>query len=390
MSHPLINHSPDLQQLQTEGYEIEIRGGYLLVHHVPYVNANRQICYGSLVSTLLLSGNRTQRPDTHIMHWTGSQPCHKDGSKITAIEYVNNRSDFGQGIVSNHSFSNKPRDGYADYYAKMSRYAEIISGPAKSIDPNVTEKTFIRHASVAESVFQYEDTNSCRAGIDNINDKLAGQKVTIIGLGGTGAYILDLLAKTKVAAIHLFDGDPFYQHNAFRSPGAASLAQLSTTPKKVDYYAGIYSNIHKNVIPHPYYLGEGNLPELDPMTFAFISIDKNGARKRIIDHLLKVGIPFLDCGLGVNEESGALLATIRVTAASKEKNDHLSVRVPQHDNDDDLYKSNIQIAELNMINAALAVVRWKQFLGFYHDHINWHQLTFTTNSAHLDTTDFTD
>jgi hypothetical protein len=389
MSHPLINHSSDLRQLRDEGYEIEIRGGYLLVHHVPYVNAAKEIQYGSLVSTLLLSGNKTQRPDTHVVNWTGSQPCNKDGTKISAIEHSNNRTDLGHGIVSNHSFSNKPRDGYSNYHAKVSRYAEIISGPAKSMNPDVTEKTFFRHDTATESVYRYEDTNSSRAGIDSINVKLAGQKVAIIGLGGTGAYILDLLAKTPVAAIHLFDGDPFYQHNAFRSPGAAQLAQLSVIPKKVDYYASIYSNIHKHIIPHPYYLGEGNLSELDPMTFVFIGIDKNTPRKIIMDHLLISGMPFIDCGLGVNEEGGALLATVRVTASTKDKRDHLAKRVPRQDNDDDLYQSNIQIAELNMINAAFAVMRWKQFLGFYHDHINWHHLTFTTNSAHLDTEDFT-
>lgn len=389
MSHPLINLSPDLQQLQDEGYEIEIRGGYLLIHHIPFVDTCGQISYGSLVTSLVLSGNRTQRPDTHVVYWTGTQPCNKDRTKITAIEHGNNCTDLGQGIVTNHSFSNKPPDGYPDYYAKMSRYAEIISAPAKSLNPDVTEKTFIRHSDKTESVFQYEDTNSTRAGIDSINAKLAGQKIAIIGLGGTGAYLLDLLAKTPVEAIHLYDGDPFFQHNAFRSPGAATLPQLSATPKKVDHYERIYTNIHKHVIPHPYYLGEGNLTELDLMDFVFIAIDKNNARKAIIDHLLKTGTPFIDCGLGVNEEGGSLLATIRVTAATTGKNDHLPSRVPLHDNDDDLYRSNIQIAELNMINAAFAVMRWKEFLGFYHDHINWHHLTFTINSAHLDTGNFT-
>ncbi|WP_318271316.1 ThiF family adenylyltransferase [Sphingobacterium cellulitidis] len=46
--------------------------------------------------------------------------------------------------------------------------------------------------------------------------KLERQKIAIIGLGGTGAYILDMVAKTPVKEIHLFDGDSFDQHNAFR------------------------------------------------------------------------------------------------------------------------------------------------------------------------------
>ena len=52
MSQQLINHSPDLKRLRDEGYEIEIRGGYLLIHHIPYVDQNKQIQLGVLVSTL--------------------------------------------------------------------------------------------------------------------------------------------------------------------------------------------------------------------------------------------------------------------------------------------------------------------------------------------------
>jgi hypothetical protein len=37
------------------------------------------------------------------------------------------------------------------------------------------------------------------------------------GLGGTGSYILDLVSKTPVNEILLFDSDDFLQHNAFRS-----------------------------------------------------------------------------------------------------------------------------------------------------------------------------
>ena len=48
MSQQLINHSPDLKRLRDEGYEIEVRGGYLLIHHIPFVDQNRQIKYGVL------------------------------------------------------------------------------------------------------------------------------------------------------------------------------------------------------------------------------------------------------------------------------------------------------------------------------------------------------
>ncbi len=33
----------------------------------------------------------------------------------------------------------------------------------------------------------------------------------------------------------------------------------------------------------------------------------------------------------------------------------------------DEYSRNIQIADLNALNAALAVIKWKKFCGFYRD-----------------------
>ena len=43
MSHLLINRSWDLQKLQNEGYELEIKSGFLLVKGVPYVNSRKEV-----------------------------------------------------------------------------------------------------------------------------------------------------------------------------------------------------------------------------------------------------------------------------------------------------------------------------------------------------------
>ena len=36
-------------------------------------------------------------------------------------------------------------------------------------------------------------------------------------------------------------------------------------------------------------------------------------------------------------------------------------------NEHDEYRQNIQIAELNALNASLAVIKWKKICGFYYD-----------------------
>ena len=45
------------------------------------------------------------------------------------------------------------------------------------------------------------------------------------------------------------------------------------------------------------------------------------------------------------------------------------------DDPDDIYRRNVQISELNALNAAIAVVRYKQLIGFYvNDNKLYHLL----------------
>jgi hypothetical protein len=384
MLQQLINHSPDLKRLQDEGYELEVKGGYLLIHHIPYVTHLREVKYGILVSELSLANSqRTIKPSTHVINFIGEYPCNADGSIITAIQH-SNQQNLGHGIVINFSFSNKPQSGYVDYYEKVSTYGTIISSPAKSIDLLVTEKTFrIRENAIDTDVFQYIDTNSGRAKINIINEKVKGQKIAIIGLGGTGAYILDLLSKTPVSEIHLYDGDVFSQHNAFRSPGAAGKEDLNTVPSKVDYYFNQYSKIHQKITAHHSYVSKDNMEELSTISFVFICIDNDVSRKLIIQFLLKSNISFIDVGLGVNAVDDTLIGTVRVTTGTHEKNNHLVDRIPFVDEGNNDYNTNIQIAELNCLNAVLAVIKWKKMCGFYQDLREEHHSTYSINVNQL-------
>lgn len=377
MSQQLINHSQDLKRLRDEGYEIEVRGGYLLIHHIPFVNQIKQIQYGTLVTTL-------HNIQDHVISFIGDNPCDVNGEFITAIQHNNANAVLNNEITVNRSFSNKPAGGYPNYYEKVKRYTDIISAPAKYLDPLVTEKTFkVIADSANETVFQYIDTNSSRANIEMINTKLEGQKIAIIGLGGTGAYILDMVAKTPVKEIHLFDGDSFDQHNAFRSPGAASMNDLSEGPRKVVYYQKLYSNMHKFIHVHDYYLKKENLQELDQMDYVFVCVDKNTARAIITDYLVSKGVAFSDVGLGVNVVDDKLTGAVRVTSANRNKNDHLPLRIFSEDSDNNEYTTNIQIAELNALNAVFAVLKWKKISGIYVDLENEHHSSYSISVSKI-------
>jgi hypothetical protein len=114
----------------------------------------------------------------------------------------------------------------------MIRSADIISGPAESLIGVTPKVSPVINDMEEESIFNYPDTASSRAGIVPVSQKLAIGKVAIIGVDGMGYYILDLVAKTRFKEIHLFDGDQFLQDNAFRSPGASSAGDLGRRVSK--------------------------------------------------------------------------------------------------------------------------------------------------------------
>lgn len=217
--------------------------------------------------------------------------------------------------------------------------------------------------------FKYPNTNSSRAKITDLDEKYKGLRIAIIGLGGTGSYVLDLIAKTPVAEIHLFDKDVFQLHNAFRSPGAVSGEFLSDNPNiaKVDYHYQTYSQMHAGIVVHAENVTEANIHLLKGFDFVFICVDKNKARSFIIKTLVGYGVKFIDTGIDVQRKGEALDAAARVTMGSAEKNDHLVNRIGEDERENNEYDSNIQIAELNSINASLAVIRWKKCIGFYLD-----------------------
>jgi hypothetical protein len=363
---------------------VEIRGAHLLISHVPFVNSAQKIEIGTLVSTLALAGNVIAKPDTHVVHFTGPHPCHKDGSIMSQIQHNSQTQTLADGIVVNHTFSNKPTNGYPDYYEKMHRYVEIISAPAESLDPTMTAKTFqVIEAKPEDSVFNYLDTNSSRAEIEVISEKLKSHRIGIVGLGGTGSYVLDLVAKTPVDEIHLFDADVFCQHNAFRAPGAPTVEQLRMPAAKVDYLAEIYSRMHRRVFPNAVALSAKNVQLLHGLDFVFICMDQGRAKREIVALLETSSASFVDVGIGVQVGEDNLLGIVRVTSSTPRKRDHFPKCVSFNDAKDDAYSTNIQIADLNMLNAALAVIKWKKLCGFYQDMEHEHDSTYTINENQL-------
>src|SRR5665811_1594089 len=143
MSPGPISLSPDLMRLRDEGYDVAVSShGRVMIRAVPYVDAERQVRRGVLLSTLTLAAEVAVRPETHVVHFIGDHPCDKDGNALGKVVIGSENLDIGEGDVTALTFSSKPPEGYADYHQKMTSYVRIVSAPAQAIDPEATAQTY--------------------------------------------------------------------------------------------------------------------------------------------------------------------------------------------------------------------------------------------------------
>lgn len=371
MSHQLISLNPVLQKLQNEGFDIEVRGQYLWVHRVPYINANSDIASGTLVMVLNTSGDKVLAPNDHTAFWIGEQPRYEDSTFIPSIVNSPKKENLGNDKFSDYFLSCKPDNNggrYLDYYDKVKTYYHMISDAAFLFDEDKCKKIArVIILEEEESPLVYADTNSGRANIVGINERMKGKKVAIVGLGGTGSYLLDHLAKTCVEQIHLYDDDDFNTHNAYRAPGVPTREELNEQMSKVDYYYRHYSRFHKGIVTHQVKISPQNFSELDGMDIVFICVDSVSARNLIAGYLIEKGKPFIDSGMGLEKANNQLSGQVRVTTGLHSHHLHVKEAFGDSTIDDDIYASNIQLSELNSLAANLMLIKWKRLIGIYND-----------------------
>jgi hypothetical protein len=131
----------------------------------------------------------------------------------------------------------------------------------------------------------------------------------------TGSYILDQVAKTPVGEIHLFDGDIFGSHNAFRAPGATSLEDINAKKAKTEYFLGMYDPMRRGIFSHPYFLDQSNVAELVGYDFVFLCVDRGAARAILVSYLINNKIAFVDAGMNLQlvAATNSLVGTCRAT-----------------------------------------------------------------------------
>ena len=120
------------------------------------------------------------------------------------------------------------------------------------------------------------------------------------------------------------------------------------------------------------------LHELEGLDFVFLCMEGKGKRP-IVEKLETLGIPFVDVGMGITVKGDRLRGQIRTTTSTPPRRNHVweKNRIAFMTADEvNEYDKNIQVAELNALNAAIAVIKWKKLFGFYADDGNEHFSVF--------------
>lgn len=364
----LASHNPFIQDLDDQGYDLDLINGYFVVFGVPYLDKDGALKYGDLAVPVDLVDWVIDRPKNHQAWFQGDRP-HDETKRELKLGAATNAVTVANGFVTNYAFSLKLCDSngqkrdYASFEEKVNTYLDMITAPAVAAFEDARPSKRIERKAVEQgSPLRFPDTLSARYHMNDVSFRLRGKKAAIIGLGGTGSYILDFVSRTHLEQIALFDDDKIHVHTIFRMPGFTSQAVGN---KKVDVLATQYRNWHNGIKPFPERITPQNIESLREFDFVFVSIDDGPSRRDIVDWLTSNNVPFVDCGMGLNRSRGALNGVVRITGVDRTAYEQTAgtAYLPIGSAQADEYRKQAQIAELNALNAALAVIRFKQHFG---------------------------
>ena len=252
--------------------------------------------------------------------------------------------------------------------------SDLIHRYAKQIVGAVSAAGYSETAFLAKrGPFKIPNTFEVRAAIGPVQDRIRNQRIAIIGMGGTGGYVLDLIVKTPVAEIHLLDSDEVDWHNLMRAPGAPTCEEIESLrkarPRKVDYYHSKYASLREGIYAHALRVDNSTkfaefLSE-HPVDYAFVCIDQlkdcDSPRQDVVyAALTEAGVPFIDSGVSISLENDAVsgaVTTIANTAGSLAWKDAIpNARV---EGNAPGYR-NVQLPEVNALAASLAVMEWRR------------------------------
>ena len=256
---------------------------------------------------------------------------------------------------------------------------DLLHRYAKHIVGAVSASGYTEPAALASlDPFHIPNTFEARAAIAPVQDRIRGQRIAIIGLGGTGAYLLDLISKTPVSEIHLLDSDCVDWHTLKRAPGAPTAEEIELVRTgsllKVDYYHSKYAAFRPGIHPHPVRVDTPSMfvefVSDHPVDYAFVCIDQladgDSARQDVVYlAVTEAGVPFIDSGVSITIEDCAVRGAV-TTSAYDAGSDEWKDAIPNARlNSSAPGYRNVQLPEVNAAAATFAVMEWRRRTGQY-------------------------
>ena len=359
------------------GFDIEVESDVVRAVRVPCLFA------GEVVGTCTIetscdpaTGKPTQQIGgaVHAVRITADEEhdgrvYHADGTPIG--NYVNGDGKTWSDISIHKGSQNSPEDDGSA--------SDMIHRYAKQVVGAVAAAGYSELATLAlPDPFHIPNTFEARAAIAPVQDRIRGQSIAIIGLGGTGAYLLDLIAKTPVSEIHLLDSDCVDWHTFKRAPGAPTAKEIELVRAgsmlKVDYYHSKYAAFRDGIHPHPVQVDSSSMfAEFvfeHPVNYAFVCIDQltegDSARQDVVYRAVtEAGVPFIDSGVSITLEDCAVRGAVTTSSYDAGSdawedaipNARLKGGAPGY--------RNVQLPEVNAAAATLAVMEWRRRTGQY-------------------------
>ena len=342
------------QDAAARGWQIEVSKNRISLSDVPYRKKTGdggrcQISVDTQDDGLTMKAPEREGTARHAASLTGvsgGRAYEANGESVGNVLWTDETNECVISILPDAG-------GYVNAWHALFVYVTRVAGAVGEAEREQVERFF-------EFEIEGEDSMDMRTW----RDRARGQKIGIVGLGGVGLWILDLMSKTYVSEIEIWDGDEIEGRNLLRAPGWAS--QDAIGRNKAEYFGEHYQRFRKGISIHPeYWQPDEHANVFDELGFVFIAVDKADVRTALCETLEQRRIPFIDVGMGVELHQERVRGSCQVFFSGEDPG-RWRVGIPTAEGvGGEKAYYDLQLSDLGALNAALAVGMWRRHIAQY-------------------------